>query len=370
MRAAVLFAPGQPLEVCDLEIDQPQAREVLVRVAASGLCHSDLHYMTGDLPGQLPVVLGHEVAGIVEAAGSEVTAFQIGDHVVSCALTFCGHCNQCVSGRSQTCSRKPGRSGSDPARLTHRGKPVAQGARIGGFAEQVLLHENSIVRIDRAVPLDRAALLGCGVLTGMGAVFNSAKVSPGSIVVVIGCGGVGLTIIQAARIAGARQIIAIDANSAKEALARQFGATEFLKADDDNLASVRELTSGGANFVFEAIGVPSVVAQGIQMLAVNGLMTVVGAIPANATIPLPGLGMIYNEWRVQGTLFGSSAFTRDIPFIVGLYQRGLIDLDTMVSRRIDLAEVNEGFADMAGGATQARNVITFNNVLAGAAASA
>lgn len=370
MKAAVLFALREPLEVCDLQIDKPRPREVLLRVAASGLCHSDLHFMTGDLPGQIPVVLGHEVAGVVEAVGSDVSVCRVGDHVVSCTLTFCGHCNQCVSGRTQTCSEKPGRLPTEQSRLTHLGKPVAQGARIGGFAEQVLIHENSVVKIDRSVPLDRAALLGCGVLTGMGAVFNAAKVPPGSKVAIIGCGGVGLMIVQAARIAGASQIIAIDANRTKAPLALQFGASDFIQGDDDMIAAVREKTSGGADFVFEAIGVPKVIAQGVQMLAPNGLMTVVGAIPADATIPLPGLAMIYNEWRVQGTLFGSSAFTRDIPFIIGLYQRGLIDLDTMISRRIELDDVNEGFADMAAGATQARNVITFNSVLDQAAARA
>ena len=369
MKAAVLFASGLPLEVCDLSIGMPQPREVLVRVAASGLCHSDLHFVTGDLPAQFPVVLGHEVAGIVEAVGSDVASCRVGDHVVSCTLVFCGLCNQCVSGRTHTCSDRPERSKSDPPRLMHQGKPVFQGMRVGGFAEQVLIHEHSVVQIDRTVPLDLAALLGCGVLTGMGAVFNSARVSPGSRVVVIGCGGVGLAVIQAARIAGARQIIAIDANPAKQSIALKFGATDFVSGSDRIVDEVRELTRGGADFAFEAIGVPELIAQGIRMLAIGGLMTIVGAIPTKATIPLPGLGMIYNEWRVQGTLFGSSAFTRDIPRIIDLYQRGLIDLEAMVSRRIELADVNEGFADLAGAATQARNVITFTEVLADAVAN-
>ena len=368
MKAAVLFAPGAPFEIRDVALDAPQSHEVRVRVAASGLCHSDWHFACGDLPVEVPAVLGHEVAGIVEAVGDSVTTVQVGDHVVSCSLIFCGHCDQCVSGRSHTCADKPERSKSGPARMTMAGRPVFQGSKLGGFAEEILVHENGIVRIDRAMPLDRAALLGCGVLTGFGAVVNSAQVRPDSRVVVIGTGGVGLNVLQTAKLAGARQIVAVDINPAKEALARQFGATDFVLGGDDAVAAVRDITHGGADYAFEVIGLPATIAQGIQMMAVAGVMTIVGATKLGATIPVPGIAMLFNEWRVQGTFFGSSAFVRDIPRLARMYLEGRIDLDNLVSRRIGLDQINDGFATMLAG-SGARNVIVFDDVLSRAARS-
>ena len=369
MRAAVLFEPKQPFEIRDVGIDKPGRHEVLLRVAASGLCHSDWHFAHGDLPVAAPVVLGHEAAGIVEAVGEGVRTVAVGDHVVSCALVFCGHCDQCVSGRTHGCQDKPRRGEEDPSRLTLEAQPITQQSGLGAFAEQMLVHENAIVKVDRAMPLDRAALMGCGVLTGFGAVFNAAKVAPGSRVVVIGAGGVGLNVIQAARFAGARQIVAVDLHPAKEALARHFGATDFVAGGPDVIAAVRDVTGGGAEYAFEVIGLPQTIAEGVQMLAPAGLMTVVGAPAAGVTIPMPGIGMIFNEWRIQGTFFGGSPFTRDIPRLARLYMDGKIDLDTLISERIDLPEINRGFADMLTG-TQARCVITFDDVLADAAARA
>lgn len=369
MKASVLFAPNTPFETRTVELDKPMAREVRLRVAASGLCHSDWHYASGDLPTPLPVVIGHEVAGIVEAVGDEVTGLRPGDHVVSCALGFCGHCEQCVSGRTQICSDKPVRSDSEPPRMRIDGEPITQGSRIGGFAEEVLVHQNAIVKIDRTMPLDRAALLGCGVLTGFGSVFNAARVGPSSRVAVIGAGGVGLNVIQAAEIAGASQIVAIDINPSKEQLARHFGATHFVQGGEKAVEEVRDLTSGGVEYAFEVIGLPETIAQGVHMLAPAGLMTIIGATKLGATIPLPGVQMLFNEWRVQGTFFGSSPFTRDIPRIARMYNEGRIDLDHLISRRISLAEINEGFEAMLQG-DGARNVIVFDDVLADAAARA
>jgi len=360
MKAAVLFETKKPFELVDVEIDALTPREVLVRVKACGLCHSDWHCACGDIPSAVPVVLGHEAAGIVEAVGSEVTTVKAGDHVVGSALVFCGHCDPCVSGRTHMCAAKPDRRKGEPSRLRLDGRPVAQGMRMGGFAEQMLVHENGLVKIDRDMPLDRASVLGCGVLTGLGAVFNSAKVAAGSKVVVLGCGGVGLSAIQGARLSGAEQIVAVDSNPAKKAIAETFGATDFVVGGNDAVAAVRQLTKGGVHYAFEVIGLPQTIAQAVKMLAPGGLMTIVGATRFDAEIPLPGLGMIFNEWRVQGTYFGSAAFTREIPRYVAMYMNGKLNLDALVSSRISLAEINAGFADMVAGNVQGRAVITFN----------
>lgn len=370
MKAAILFESNTPFEIREVGVDKPGPDEVLVRVAASGLCHSDWHYATGDLPTPLPAVLGHEGAGIVEQVGSDVTGFAPGDHVVTSALVFCGQCPQCVTGHTHTCAVKPNRGADEPSRLSLETRPIAQGTRLGAFAEQMLVHRNAIVKIDRAMPLDRAALMGCSVITGIGAVFNAAQVKAGSKVVVIGAGGVGLNVVQAARIAGARQIVVVDMNPAKEGIARHFGATDFLIGGDDAIAAVREATGGGADYAFEVIGLPATIAQGVQMLVPRGLMTIVGATKLGATIPVPGVQMLFNEWRIQGTFFGSSPFTVDIPRFVDMYLNDRLDLDTLVSERIGLTDINTGFADMISGKTPARNVITFDDVLADAAAHA
>lgn len=362
MQAAILFGPKQPFAVREVAIDRPGPREVLIRVAASGLCHSDYHYKNGDLPFPAPSVLGHEAAGVVEAVGSDVSAVAVGDHVVTCASSFCGHCDTCVSGRTHICGSRPKRMESDSSRLTLDGERLNQGGQLGGYAEQMLVHENSVVRVPRELPLDRGALLGCGVLTGLGTVFNAAKVSAGSKVAVVGCGGVGLNVVQGARIAGADQIIAVDMMAEKLELARHFGATDVVPGGEDAVEAVRELSNGGVDFAFEVIGLPQTIVQAVRMLAPGGLMTIVGATRFDATIPLPGIAMLMNEWRVQGAFMGSSPFTREIPRFASLYLKGKLDLDTLIAERISLPEINQGFETMLG-ARQARSVITFPDVL-------
>ncbi len=370
MKASVLFAPKTKFEIREVVVDKPAPHEVLVRIAASGLCHSDYHYVAGDLSVAMPAVLGHETAGIVEAIGSEVAAVAVGDHVVACPSSFCGHCNPCVSGLNHLCQDKPKRSENSPPRLSLAdGTPVQQGALIGGFAEQMLVHENALVALPREVPLDRAALLGCGVMTGLGTVFNAAKVTAGSRVVVIGCGGVGLNVIQGARLAGADQIIAVDRVPGKLEMARTFGATDTVASDERVVQAVRDLSKGGVDFAFEVIGLPATVEQAVLMLAPRGLMVMVGTMALTAKFSLPGFVFKKNEWRMTGTYLGSSPFTREIPRYAQLYMKGKLDLDSLISERIALDDVNRGFEVMLG-ATQARSVIIFPDVLKEAAARA
>ena len=365
MKAAVLFGVKEPFRICDVAIDKPMAREVLVRVAASGLCHSDYHFVSGDLPNPMPCVLGHEVAGVVEAIGSEVTRMRVGDHVVGGVTTFCGHCDRCVSGRTHLCLDKPQRGDHEPPKLSLDGEIVNRGVQLCGYAEQILIHENGLVVVDRTLPLDRAALLGCGVLTGLGSVFNTAKVTPGSKVAVIGCGGVGLNVVQGAKLAGADQIVAIDLMPEKRALAAQLGATDVVAGGPDAVATVRELTGGGVDFSFEVIGLARTMVQAVEMLVPGGLMTIVGAMPATATFPMSGLQLLANEWRIQGAFMGSSPFVRDIPRFGALYMEGRLELDALIAEHIDLSQINEGFETMLGGA-QTRSIITFPDILADA----
>jgi S-(hydroxymethyl)glutathione dehydrogenase/alcohol dehydrogenase len=229
MRAAVLSRIPGPLEIVDVQVDAPGPREVLVRVAASGLCHSDLHFMEGKYECDTPIVLGHEAAGVVEAVGSEVAGLGPGDRVVACLSVFCGRCELCLSGRPALCQApERERSPDQPPRLSRDGERVYQFARLSAFAEQMLVHEHALVKIAPEMPLDKAALIGCGVTTGLGAVFRTARVDPGSTVAVIGCGGIGLSAVQGARIAGANRIIAVDTFASKLELAQALGATHVV----------------------------------------------------------------------------------------------------------------------------------------------
>ena len=259
MKAAVLNSiPGQ-LDIEDIEIGEPGPREVLIRTAAAGLCHSDLHFMEGKYPFPCPAVLGHESAGVVEAVGSMVHYVQPGDHVITCLSAFCGHCSQCTDGHLSLCENKGTelvRQPGEPPRLSRSGgEAVNQYLHLSSFAEQMLIHEQALVKIDRDMPLDKAALIGCGVTTGLGAVFRTARVAPGETVAVIGCGGIGLSAVQGARIAGANKIIAIDMSASKLELAQQMGATHVVDASsDDVVAAVKDLTGGGVHHAFEAVG--------------------------------------------------------------------------------------------------------------------
>src|SRR5580658_1007121 len=361
--AAVFRKVHEPLTVETVDIDKPWGREVLVRTIATGVCHSDLHVVDGNgrFPLDRPFVLGHEGAGIVEAVGADVTTMRPGDHVVACLSGFCGTCPQCLSGHPNVCTGGiVARAEDATPRLSQHGQPVRSFAAIGSFAEKMLLHENSLVRIDPDLPLDRAALVGCGVLTGVGAALRSAGLEPGQTVAVFGCGGVGLSIIQGARIGGARQIIGVDLHPAKLEMAKRFGATQIVNStQDDAVKAVRALTKGlGVDHAFEAVGVASLCRQAIESLAVRGTATIVGVLPPDAKIEFPWLA-IRPECKVQTSRMGSNQFRTDIPNYLEFYRQGRLDLDSMISRRGTLADINEAFRAMKAGEV-ARSVLLFD----------
>lgn len=360
MKAAVLRKVGEPLEVEEIQISKPKPREVLIKTAAAGVCHSDLHFVKGLWPIPMPVVLGHESAGVVEQVGSDVTYVKPGDHVITCLSVFCGHCEHCLSGNMSRCSSPETRRRRDePARLTKDDQSMFQFANLSSFAEQMLIHEHGLVKIRDDMPLDRAALLGCAVTTGVGSVFHTAKVEPGSTVAVIGCGGVGLSCINGAAIAGAGRIIAIDTVASKLEMATEFGATDVVNSSEgDPVSAVIELTGSGVHYSFEAIGLKETAEQAFSMLAVGGTATVIGMIPIGVKIELTGSSFM-QEKSIQGSMMGSNRFRIDMPRFIDFYLAGKLHLDQMVSKRIKLAQVNEAFADMESGSV-ARSVIVFD----------
>jgi len=364
MKAAVLNEQPGPLEIEDLAIDKPAANEVLVRVVGAGLCHSDLHFMEGTFRTPLPSVMGHESAGIVEQVGADVTYCKPGDHVICCLSIFCGQCRQCLSGHPNRCTNPAAtsRPESAPPRLTKPdGRAVEQMARLGGFAELMLVHQNALVVITEDMPLDRAALLGCGIMTGMGAVFRTAKVEPGARVCVIGAGGIGLAAIQGARLAGAGQVIVVDVSEAKLEMAQQLGGTDLVNATtvDDVVAAVKELSDGGVDYSFEAIGLKATAEQAFKMLDIGGTATVIGMVPPRQTLEIRGIDLL-SEKKIQGSMMGSNQFRTDMPNMVRMYLDGRLKLDEMVSARMPLEAINEGYAALKRGEV-ARQVIVFDD---------
>jgi S-(hydroxymethyl)glutathione dehydrogenase/alcohol dehydrogenase len=361
MKAAVLESIPGELEIQDIAIGDPGPREVRVRTVAAGLCHSDLHFMEGKYPHECPAVLGHESAGVVEAVGSMVSYVQPGDHVITCLSAFCGHCEQCLSGHMSLCDNKLTelvRGPDEPPRLhRHDGEAIHQFIHLSSFAEQLLIHEHALVKINPEMPLDRAALIGCGVTTGLGAVFRTARVAPGETVAVIGCGGIGLSAIQGARIAGANRIVAVDMLESKLELAKTLGATHIVNASETNaVEAVRELTDG-VHHAFEAVGAKVTAEQSFSMLRNGGQATVIGMIPVGTTVEVHGVELLF-EKTLTGSNMGSNQFRTDMPRFVEMYLDGRLRLDEMVSKTISLEEINAGFDDMKAG-NVARSVITF-----------
>jgi len=360
MKAAVLQEPKTELTIEDITVAAPGPREVLIRTMACGACHSDLHFIDGAYPTPLPAIPGHEAAGIVEAVGADVTAMKPGDHVVTCFSAFCGRCEYCLTGRLSLCvdastRRKP----RDEPRLSLGGAPVHQLLNVAGFAEMLLVHENGAVVVDPGIPFDRAALMGCAVVTGAGAVFNTAKVRPGEDVAVIGCGGIGLAAVNAAHIAGADRIVAIDPVPAKRALAEKLGATDSFDSADEGLREkVMALTKGGVHHALEAVGRIAAGTLALSLLRRGGTATIVGMMPLFETLPMSALDLLA-EKRLQGCLMGSNRFPLDIPRLVDFYLAGRLDLDSLVAERISLAEINRAIDTLRGGEA-VRSVVVFD----------
>jgi S-(hydroxymethyl)glutathione dehydrogenase/alcohol dehydrogenase len=359
MKAAVLHEVNKPLVIEDVAINKPGPHEVLVRTAFAGLCHSDLHFIEGLYPHPLPVVLGHESAGIVEQVGSEVSYVKKGDHVITCLSVFCGTCENCTGGRPAICSNTDVKLPPGVARrLSLGGQPVHTFTNLSSYAEMMLVHENALVKIREDFPLDRAALIGCAVITGYGAAVNTAKVAPGETVAVIGCGGVGMAAINGAAIAGAGRIFAIDTNPVKLQLATKLGATDLINPNDgDPVQRIKELTKGGVQHAIECLGTKLTAEQSFQMLAMGGTATIVGMVPFGQKIELHGFDFL-RERKIQGSSMGSNRFRTDMPRLIEFYNQRKLHLDDWISDRISLAEINQGFANMKAGKV-VRSVIAF-----------
>jgi S-(hydroxymethyl)glutathione dehydrogenase/alcohol dehydrogenase len=360
MKAAVLREVDRALEVEEVRIDNPGPREVLVRTRATGICHSDLHFVEGKYAIAMPTILGHEAAGTVEAVGEQVSYVKPGDTVILCLSVFCGHCEMCLSGRMVLCPKADVvRTPQEPPRLSQGDTPLTQMALLGSFAEQMLVHEHSVVKVREDIPFEQLALIGCGVTTGLGAALNTAKVEPGSTVAAIGCGGVGLNCIQGAALAGALRIIAVDAVETKLSLAQEFGATDVVDASGGGVVEkIRNLTGGGVDYAFEAIGKKETAEQAFEILRAGGTATIIGMIPQGVKIELDGPSFL-REKKIQGSSMGSNRFRTDMPRYIEFYRQGRLKLDQLVSQRLKLEQVNQAFKDMKQGHV-ARSVITFD----------
>lgn len=358
MKAAVLYAPNQPLVIEDIEVDEPQANEVLIKTSATGVCHSDLHFMEGKWMYPMPVVLGHESAGVVEKVGPGVTNVKPGDRVVVAFVQSCGACDRCTTGRPNLCSN--GQSLNRLGRIKLNGQPMMQFAGMSAFAEYQLVSNKACVIVPDGVPMEVAALVGCSVMTGVGAVTNTVKLQVGQTVAVVGCGGVGLNIIQGAKLAGASRIIAVDMLESKLAAAKEFGATDVVDASSgDAVQQVMGLTGGGVDYAFEAIGLMKTAQQCFEMAKRGGQAVVVGMLPLTEQLTIPNAGMSFlGEKGIVGSYYGSTRQTYDMPWLMELYRQKRLKIDELISRRYELGQINEAYDALKGGEVN-RSVITF-----------
>lgn len=364
IQAAVLHAPNTTFSIETLTLDEPRAGEAQVKIAACGVCHSDYHLASGTTRHPMPVVCGHEGAGVVEAVGAGVTRVQPGDHVALSWTPDCGRCFYCLRGQPNLCETytEPIWAGTmldGTTRLRLNGQPVYAYCGLATFAEYVVVPEQSCVKIRPDFPLEVAALVGCAVATGVGAALYTGGVRPGDSVVVIGCGGVGLNVIQGAALGGAAVIIAVDTNEAKMQLAREFGATHTLLSDASMVDRVRALTGGrGAEFAFEAVGLPALQELALDLIRPGGMVVLAGLSAMGTGTNLPGAVITRQEKTIKGSYYGSVHPQRDFPLLLDLYSAGRLKLDQLISRTYRLDEINDAFDTMLRGET-ARGVIIF-----------
>jgi S-(hydroxymethyl)glutathione dehydrogenase / alcohol dehydrogenase len=359
LKAALLWEVNSPLKVQEIEVNDPRRGEVLVKTAASGVCHSDLHMIEGLWPSPLPLLLGHEAAGVVEKVGEGVSYVKPGDHVVISFRAYCGRCENCVTGKPHLCTDAATADPGSADRYSVDGVHVQQFTSVGSFAEKMLVSESAVLKVRDDAPLESLCLVGCSVMTGVGAVWNTAKVRPGARVAVIGAGGVGLNIIQGAKLAGASQIIAVDLLENKLELAKEFGATHTVNAkNDDPVGQVQALSQGKLDFAFESIGRPQSATDAFAMLPFGGTAVIVGMMPLASEITFPGMGFLF-EKNVLGCLYGSARFRYDMPRLIDLYMDGKLKIDELVSRTAPLEGVNDAFQAMKNGEV-ARTVLSMN----------
>jgi S-(hydroxymethyl)glutathione dehydrogenase / alcohol dehydrogenase len=363
MRAAVLWSWNEPFNVEDVELSAPRQGEVRVKLAASGVCHSDLSIQRGILPVPPPRIIGHEGAGTVEEVGPGVTSVAKGDHVILCWMYPCGHCVECGRGRPVHCetalaTMMAGGMYDGTPRFKVRGQDMPHW--VGSFAEQTVVPETACIKIRDDAPLDKACLVGCGVMTGIGAVINTARVEPGASVAVFGAGGVGLNVIQGAVLAGAEKIIAVDLLDSKLKLAQEFGATHTVNGKStDAVGAIQGLTGGkGVDYAFEVIGAPPVIVQAFLSLRRGGKAVVVGAPPFGSEVTLPAFPFSMEEKSLIGSFYGSAQFHFDMPRIIDLYMAGRVKLDQLVTKKFPLADINRAMEAMESGSV-ARGVIQY-----------
>jgi Zn-dependent alcohol dehydrogenase len=362
MKASVLYEQGKPLGVEELELEAPRTGEVLVRMVASGVCHSCLHAADGSWQGvPVPIVLGDEGAGVVEALGPGVTELAVGDPVILSWAPTCGRCHYCVIGRPNLCERRqPGRGvlPDGTTRMSLRGRPVHHYGHVATYASRTVVHESCAIRIDSNMPLDLAALVGCSVMTGVGAVINSA-VPPGASMAVFGVGGVGLNVVQGGALVAAHPIIAVDVKAAKLEHARGLGASHAVDASrEDAVAAIRRITGRGADYTFVAVGNTQAVSQAVEALAPGGTCVLIGVPETGATVPMDVRPLVTGERVIRGSSYGGARTREDLPRLVNLYLAGKLKIDQLVTRRYGLDEANEAFRALAAGEL-ARGLIVF-----------
>lgn len=363
MKAAVLYEINKPLVIENVDLDSPKAYEVKVKIAAAGVCRSDLHFMRGEAAIPLPAVLGHEGSAVVTAVGELVTRVAPGDHVILSFVPFCGFCKSCLSGRANICDTHlaTGPNMFDGTRRLHsRGQDLAHMGKVACFAEEAIVPETGVVRIDNDFPLPQAALIGCSVTTGVGSVLFNAKVEPGSTVAVIGCGGVGLNVLQGARLAGASKIIAVDVSDAALEFATRFGATDTVNAQArDPLKALRELTNGGVDYAFESFGSSETISLAFDASRKGGTAIIVGLAPIGDFAGIDPVALVRQEKTLKGSYYGTSRPAIDFERMIRLYKEGRVDVDGLITRTYQLDQINEAYEELARGVV-GRGIISFS----------